>query len=326
MNTRNHFKFRFLRAVLMLTLAVMTFPIEAWAQTAYATLTDNGKTLTFKYDNDYDTYYPNSNEWDVSNTGSSTPGWYSNRKNITTVVFEDEFARANPKSCYQWFYGCENLTTITGLENLNTEEVVNMESMFKDCHSLTSLNVSSFNTGKVQNMKKMFRDCSRLTSLDLSSFKTREAQEKMDWMLYGCSSLANLTIGSDFTLDIDFTLGSGYTSDYLFFECTALANGMLIVKGTVEDNKLKPSIAEDIFKNVFINGTLVSNLTKEQLGITGTSSPYTWKGGSFTSFLPGRPYAKLSNDKKTLTFKCDKDKFTLGDNEWDVINTGTSAP
>ena len=31
MNNRNHFKSGFLRAALILTLAVMTFPIEAWA-------------------------------------------------------------------------------------------------------------------------------------------------------------------------------------------------------------------------------------------------------------------------------------------------------
>ena len=31
MNTRNHFKSGFLRAALMLTLAVMIFPLEAWA-------------------------------------------------------------------------------------------------------------------------------------------------------------------------------------------------------------------------------------------------------------------------------------------------------
>ena len=45
-----------------------------------------------------------------------------------------------------------------------------MESMFNDCNSLTSLDLSNFNTQNVTNMKYMFYDCYLLTSLDLFNF------------------------------------------------------------------------------------------------------------------------------------------------------------
>ena len=44
--------------------------------------------------------------------------------------------------------------------------------MFRNCYSLTQLDVSNFNTSKVTSMNAMFSGCSGLTSLDLSSFNT----------------------------------------------------------------------------------------------------------------------------------------------------------
>ena len=67
--------------------------------------------------------------------------------------------------------------------------------MFKNCHSLNKLNLSSFNTQEVHCMAYMFYDCSSLTSLDLSSFKT-EKVSSMYKMFYGCSSLKTLDLSS----------------------------------------------------------------------------------------------------------------------------------
>ena len=54
------------------------------------------------------------------------------------------------------FYDCRSLT------NLNTQNVTNMKSMFKYCHSLININLSNFNTQNVTNMKEMFLSCSSL--------------------------------------------------------------------------------------------------------------------------------------------------------------------
>lgn len=47
-----------------------------------------------------------------------------------------------------------------------------MGSMFNNCASLISLDVSSFNTSNVTDMNRMFASCDALTSLDISSFDT----------------------------------------------------------------------------------------------------------------------------------------------------------
>ena len=63
----------------------------------------------------------------------------------------------DPRACYYWFYELKNLTYIKGIENLNTEKVTNMRSMFSVCSALTSLDLSNFNTANVTNMAYMFR-------------------------------------------------------------------------------------------------------------------------------------------------------------------------
>ena len=69
------------------------------------------------------------------------------------------------------FSDCSSLTSLY-LSNFDTSKVTNMYAMFDNCSSLTSLDLSNFNTSKVKNMDSMFRNCSSLTSLDLSNFDT----------------------------------------------------------------------------------------------------------------------------------------------------------
>ena len=58
-----------------------------------------------------------------------------------------------------------------------------MDSMFSECSSLTSLNLSNFNTNNVTNMEGMFNKCSSLTSLNLSNFNTNNVIN-MNYMFY----------------------------------------------------------------------------------------------------------------------------------------------
>ncbi len=137
--------------------------------TPYAVLEDNPdgetKTLVFRFG-----YKPN-NAMSL-NEGDAVPDWNNNASDITTVEFDPLFQYARPTTCYKWFYGCENLTAINGIEYLNTSEVTNMSFMFHFCFVLKSLDLSSFNTSQVTNMSHMFCECEFLESLDLSSFNT----------------------------------------------------------------------------------------------------------------------------------------------------------
>ena len=101
----------------------------------------------------------------VNNTGWTVPGWEAVKDKATRVVFDESFATATPKSCYAWFYLFKTLTSIEGLENLNTSEVTNMNTMFYGCEGLTTLDVNSFYVSKVTNATGMFRSCTNLTTI-----------------------------------------------------------------------------------------------------------------------------------------------------------------
>ncbi len=189
-------------------------------KTAYAVLTgntdgDNTKTLTFKYVK-YDEFTPDhETSWNVSGTGTDQP-WSSEAGNITKVVFEPSFADARPKSCNSWFRNCTHLTSIEGIEYLNTSDVTDMNNMFHYCSNLTSLDLSGFNTSKVTDMEVMFFNCSNLTSLDLSSFNTANVED-MNNMFYGCSNLTSLDLSSFNTANVE-------DMNYMFYGCSNLTS------------------------------------------------------------------------------------------------------
>ena len=55
---------------------------------------------------------------------------------------------------------------------IDTSEVTNMSSMFVNCYSLKTLDISDINTKNVLDMFGIFQNCNSLTSLDLSKLST----------------------------------------------------------------------------------------------------------------------------------------------------------
>ena len=160
----------------------------------YAVLSNDGTTLTFYNDATKASHNGQHAPYDM-NTGTSNPGWYADRTGITTVVFSPSFIKARPTTTSSWFRGMSQLTTIEGMENLNTSEVKDMRLMFYGCSQLSSIDLSHFNTGMVSGMRQMFYGCSSLTSLDLSQFDaSNTATNDMNAMLYNCSALETLTL------------------------------------------------------------------------------------------------------------------------------------
>ena len=143
---------------------------------------------------------------------------------MTKVVFDPSFAGARPTTTCDWFYGMTNLQSITGIEYLNTSEVIYMNWMFMECSKLTSLDVSHFNTSKVTDMKQMFSGCTGLTSLDLSSFNTAKVTD-MNWMFYYCPNLRTIYVGNG------WSTAAVTSSTNMFYNCTRLVGG----QGTTYD-------------------------------------------------------------------------------------------
>ena len=184
---------------------------------AYACYTPSNTTLTFYYDSQrssrtgttYDLNTDdNDTDWDTDGTNA----------NVTKVVFDPSFAGARPTTTYDWFYGMQNLESITGMSYLNTSEVTNMAHMFNSCSKLTSIDLSGFNTSKVTDMRLMFYNCTGLTSLDLSSFNTSNVTNMFN-MFGGCSSLRTICVGNG------WSTAAVSTSTNMFYNCTSLVGG-----------------------------------------------------------------------------------------------------
>ena len=125
--------------------------------------------------------------------GLGTPDWVFNNANVTKVVFDPAFANARPTNCKEWFQGCVKLTSIEGIEYLNTSQVTDMQNMFSQCLRLQTTDFSGFDTRKVKDMSYMFYNCASLKSLDISNFNTSEVTD-MRHMFYHCIGLKSLDL------------------------------------------------------------------------------------------------------------------------------------
>ena len=186
---------------------------------AYVLQSEDQHKLTFYYDNNRK--LRSGKTWDIDEKSSSSePVWagtdeHSNNV-VTKVVFDTSFKDFRPTTTEGWFYHLSALTTIEGLENLNTSAVTNMRFMFEDCSRLTELNVSNFNTSAVKDMSCMFYRCSSLTELNVSNFNTSEVTN-MGGLFYGCSSLTSLNISN-------FNTSKVTKMEGMFYDCSSLTS------------------------------------------------------------------------------------------------------
>ncbi len=224
---------RYALSLLLMLMLLQPAMAQTQDRRMYARLDRETQTLTLYYD---------KNEQASDKEIYDTPLWpISERRAIQTVVFDESFKDARPKSCYDWFYCFEGLTKIEHLDYLNTSEVEYMNLMFSQCTSLETLDLSSFNTEKVKNMYamfdgstnlrsiklpqgfigssvtnlfSMFKDCTSLTELDLSGSNS-ENVKNMSEMFYGCRALSKLVL-------TDFKTGQVSTMESMFCNCSTL--------------------------------------------------------------------------------------------------------
>ena len=190
---------------------------------AYAEFNEGTGTLTFRRG-----LSKPAGAYDL-NEGNATPEWRKEKEpehnndefivpgvkiDISKVVFDASFANARPTSCYKWFDMCTSLTEIEGIENLNTEKVTNMGSMFSGCYVLNPLDVSNFNTQNVEDMSEMFVSCMKLKSLNVSNFDTQKVKN-MSSMFYNCNSLTSLDVSNFNTQNVE-------KMSYMFSCCEGL--------------------------------------------------------------------------------------------------------
>ena len=198
--------------LLFLILLCALFSLPLSAQKAYVQQSEDQHTLTFYYDNHRESR--SGKTWDIDEKKKTNiygfeaiPVWAGTNRSpnnvVSKVVFDASFKDFRPTTTLGWFCNLRALTTIEGLENLNTSAVTNMRNMFSGCSSLTELNVSNFNTSAVMDMSNMFYGCSGLTKLNVSNFNT-SAVIGMDYMFKGCSGLTELNLSNFNTSKVEF--------------------------------------------------------------------------------------------------------------------------
>ena len=185
------------------------------AYEAYMVYTPDNHTITFYHDDQKDNH---DVVYELNPIGMEPPWNPSNgndfAREVWNVVFDPSFAGARPTSTYKWFYNMIYLSSITGLNYLNTSEVRSMGYMFYRCWSLPSLDLSNFDTSKVTDMSFMFYYCSGMTSLDVSSFDTDNVTS-MASMFYHCVSLPSLDVSS-------FRTPQVISMNSMFYQCSGI--------------------------------------------------------------------------------------------------------
>lgn len=109
----------------------------------------------------------------------------SNPDNIVTHIRADGTILF-PENVSFYFSGMKNLTSIVGLESVNTSYVTDMSYMFDGVGNITSLNLSGWDLSSVLDMQNMFMDTSGLTNLNLSNWRFSK-NTSLDGLFHGCN-------------------------------------------------------------------------------------------------------------------------------------------
>lgn len=214
-----------------------------------------------------------------------------NYASLEKVVFEESFKKFEPTTLSSFFEGLESLTSIIGLENLNTTHVTDMSKMFYNCYKLNSLNLSQFNTGNVEKMNEMFYNCHELNSLDLSAFNTTKVNN-MYRMFYYCF-VRTIDLSSFNTANVE-------NMDEMFAGASLVVN--IYASDLFKTDKLTNS------KDMFNFCTNLPNFNKDEIDAThanygagGYFKKIVGQKGSVTLGANGEPLAvaelKLTDDE-----------------------------
>ena len=166
----------------------------------YTTFKDG--VLTYYYDGKRTFYEGQGLKTEVYDA-SATERCKGYNEQVKKAVIDVSMSQAPMTSAAYMFYNLTQMTTVEGLENLNTADVETMSCMFRDCMSLTSLDINSLNMSKVEYVHDMFHGCKHL--------KTIYCNE--DWSkLDGLKGWTDLFLGCE---DLEGSYGTEYNEGYI---------------------------------------------------------------------------------------------------------------
>lgn len=199
--------------------------IQPLSASAYAVVSKDASTLTFYHDTKRSSR--TGTIYELNATTKTAPGW-NNIATIKKVVFDTSFASYRPTHTFAWMKGLSGLTTLTGLNHLNTEKLTSTAQMFYGCSSLKSIDLSQFSMTGVTDAAYMFYGCSALKSIVMPEDFTHIGQH----MFHNCTSLSS----------VEITDNVSGISDYAFYNCSKLTSVTVHLTSP-------PAISSGVFTN-----------------------------------------------------------------------------
>ena len=156
---------------------------EAPKMEVYTEFVAETGTLTYYYDGKINS---RSGVTEVYDPNATRFSGYKN--DVQKAVIDPSMQDASLTSTKAMFYDLRFMTSIEGMENLNTSGVTNMEEMFENCMQIETLDITSFDVSNVTNFMLMFSQCTHLRTIycygDWSNSSAQSA-----YMFYGSRAL-----------------------------------------------------------------------------------------------------------------------------------------
>ena len=150
--------------------------------------------------------------------------FFYNCKNLESLVLPDYFVTEKTTTINSMFRGCEKLTSLD-LSKFETSSVTDMDYLFMGCTALTSVNLSSFDTANLTTMSYIFANCSSIRTIDMSTFTidSMTSTTSINGMFSGCSLLETIYVSRYF--DVSATVSGWDTNNGVFSNCSTNLKG-----------------------------------------------------------------------------------------------------
>ena len=122
----------------------------------------------------------------------NTENKFSNM-NLTEVEFRNTTFRGD--SFDNQFSNMQNLTKVTFSPGTDVSEIKSAKEMFKNCSSLTTLDLSDALLNNLENAESMFEGCTNLQTIDFGNINFSHLTNTR-YMFKGCTNLRTIKIGS----------------------------------------------------------------------------------------------------------------------------------
>ena len=202
-------------------------------------------------------------DWDMSNCSNLFNMFY-NCKALTGLDVS-KWNTKNGINLQSVFNGCESLTSID-LTNWTSPKAIVMNGMFSNCYNLQEIiGINNLNTDLVTLLNSMFSKCAYITDLDLSNYNAHNVTN-LDYIFQGCTRLINLKSMKNIYVDISVEDCPNITVESILSIIDNLKTMEEIEEwnANLPEDKKKPSPLTRILKLGSIN---LAKLTEEQIKV-----------------------------------------------------------